>query len=409
MKKTQLKFYFWLSQKLLFNKKNMFGGSGPLSMLGLILGVAALVSSQAVMRGFGSTVKKAVIDVTSDIQILKRGRLIDSWSDFQKEVKSIDPSIENVMRFADMEAVIASQGKVSGVLVKGIEMAEARTVLNLTSRFQAGGLPQNNHEISIGIGLAKKLSLTLGDKVYIAVPLSTPFEATTLQRRAEEFIVVGILDMGKNDWNERLVISHLKDLQNLSMIGDRSTGAFVKIADSDQAIEVSAKISAALEPQFYVNNWYNLNRNLLEASNLEKLVIFFVVFLIVVMAAFNISSTLYVIIRARFKDIAILKTIGCSARAIKNIFILQGFIIGTLGTVSGFILGFLLSLGFMWLQSHFNVIPGAVYHIDRIDVQISLIDFLMIYVATLTACILASYYPAKRGSELLIVDGMKKD
>ncbi len=406
---SDLKFFLWLSAKLLFNKKFLFGGSGPLSLFGLILGVAALVPSQSVMRGFEHTLQKAVIDMTGDIQIQRRGALINSWDDFEKEVRELEPSIQKMMRFADMEAVVASQGKVSGVLVKGMDMQEAAETLSFQQRFLEGGLPKDKNEIAVGTGLAKKLSLSLGHKIYVAVPLSTPFESTSFKRRAEEFTVVGILDMGKNDWNERLVISHIKDLQNLALIGDRVSGGFIRIADSHQAVNISAKMAETLEPRYYINNWYNLNRNVLEAAGLEKIVIFFVVFLIVVMAAFNISSTLYIFIRSRYKDIAILKTLGFNSKAIKSIFVLQGFVIGTVGTMGGFIVGIFLSYGFMWLQATVDIIPGAVYHIDRIDIDLSIVDFIVIYVMTLAACMLASYYPAKKGSELLIVDGMKKD
>lgn len=405
----KIKFYFWLSVKLLFNKKTLFGGSGPLAMLGLILGVAALVASQSVMRGFETTMAKAVIDMSADIQVVKRGRLIDSWPAFQKEIKATDPSIQKVLRYAHTEAVVASKGKVSGVLVQGLDMQEVPGVLNFSSRFTAGTLPVEKNEIVIGIGLAKKLNINIRDKIYIAVPLSTPFESTSLQRSAEEFVVSGILDMGKNDWNERLVIAHLKDLQRLTQIGDRYNGAFVKIEDSNKAVEVATHMASSLEPKYYVNSWYNLNRNILEAASLEKIVIFFVVFLIVIMAAFNISSTLYVIIRSRYKDIAILKTLGFGAKAIRNIFVMQGVAVGTLGTLGGFIVGILLSYGFMWLQTQFSVLPGAVYKIDRIDIQISAIDFIFIYISTLAACTLAAYYPAQRGSQLLIIDGMKQD
>lgn len=406
---SRFKFYFWLSSHLLFNRKTLFGGSGPLALLGLILGVAALVASQSVMRGFESTLSQSVIDMSADIQVLKRGRLIESWTDFQQEVKSTDPSIQKILRYANTEAVVAFKGKVSGVLVQGLEMQEVPGVLNLGPRFKAGFLPREKNEIVIGVGLARKLNLNVQDKLYIAVPLSTPFESNSLQRSAEEFTVSGILDMGKNDWNERLVMAHLKDLQRLTQIGDRYNGAFVKIQDSSQAVVLSSQMASRLEPKYYVTNWYNLNRNLLEAASLEKIVIFFVVFLIVIMAAFNISSTLYVIIRSRYKDIAILKTLGFPSQAIRNIFVMQGFAVGTLGTLGGFIVGLFLSYGFMWLQTRFSVLPGAIYKVDRIDIQISVVDFVVIYLATLIACMAASYYPAKKGSQLLIIEGMKQD
>lgn len=406
---SQFKFYFWISIKLLFNKKSMFGGSGPLSMLGLVLGVAALVASQSVMGGFRSTLKKAVIDMTGDIQVIKRGRLIESWTEFQTDIKNGDPAVQRVLGFINTEAVMASRGKVSGVLVQGIDVVKSQEVLNYSQRFKSGAMPSQKNQVAIGAGLAQKLSLKINDKVYIAVPLSTPFESTSLQRSAEEFLVSGILDMGKNDWNERLVISNLVDLQRLTKVGDRYTGAFVKILDSDRADEVSNLLSTRLEPKYDVNNWHNLNRNLLEAAELEKVVIFFVVFLIVIIAAFNISSTLYVLIKARYKDIAILKTLGFNSSSIRNIFVMQGLVIGTIGTVFGCLFGFALCYGFMWLQTRAPVISGAIYKIDRIDTQISTADVLIIYFTTLCACVLASYFPARKASQLSIIECMKQE
>lgn len=407
MKKSQLKLYYWLSLKLLFNRTSLFGGSGGLALLGLILGVSTLVVSQSVMRGFESTLKSAVIDATSDLQVVRRGRMIESWSHFVDEVKKSDPSIQKMTRFSSSEAVLAYKGKVSGVLVQGVDLAEVDGVLNLKKRVLRGALPANPNEIAIGQGLAKKYALDLNQKAYIAVPISTPFESNKIQREAEEFLVTGVIDFGKNDWNERLVLSNLSAVQKLTKIGDRFTGAYVKIQDSSEVVEVSARVSQALEPKYYINNWFNINRNLIEAVHLEKVVIFVVVFLIVIMAAFNISSTLYVVVRARMPEISILKTVGFSTQKIKTIFIIQGFLIGTFSTIMGFLFGLILCYGFQWLQSRFGIISGSVYKLDRIDIQISFIDFIYIYVATLASCIAASYYPAKKASELSIVDGFR--
>lgn len=407
MKKSQFKLYYWLSLKLLFNRSSLFGGSGVLALLGLILGVSTLVVSQSVMRGFESTLKSAVIDATSDLQVVRRGRMVESWPHFVDEVKKSDPSIQKMTRFSSSEAVLAYKGKVSGVLVQGVDLDEVEGVLNLKKRIVRGELPTQMNEIAIGQGLASKYALDVGQKAYIAVPISTPFESNKIQREAEEFTVKGVVDFGKNDWNERLVLSNLKAVQKLTKIGDRFTGAYVKIEDSSDVVEVSSRVTQALEPKYYVNNWYNINRNLIEAVHLEKIVIFIVVFLIVIMAAFNISSALYVVVRARMPEISILKTVGFSSKNIRLIFIIQGFLIGTFSTVMGFLFGLILCYGFQWLQSRFGIISGAVYKLDRIDIQISFVDFIYIYLATLVACIAAAYYPAKRASQLSIVDGFR--
>lgn len=409
MNTIKFKLYAWLSFRFLFNKKVFFGGSGPLSVLGLILGVAALVTSQAVMRGFESTLKSAVIDTTGDLQIVRKGKLVDSWSDFQNEIISTDSRVTHLIKFASTEAVMASRGKVSGVMLQGLESKNLNQVLNLNPRLREGKILEKLGDITIGLGLVKKYNLKIGDRLYIAVPLSTPFENTKLQRQASEYIVGGIVDFGKNDWNERLVLLDISDLQKLTKIGDRFTGAYAKISNSDQVVDVTNQLNQNLDRKYYINNWFNINRNLIEAVHLEKIVIFFVVFLIVLMAAFNISSTLYVVVRSRMKDIAILKTLGFTAKNIQSVFIFQGVLIGTLGTLGGYFFGLLLSYGFVWLQRSFSIISGSVYKLDRIDVQFSFLDIILIYIATLGACLLASYYPAKRASRLTIIDGFRND
>ncbi|WP_409477632.1 FtsX-like permease family protein [Pseudobdellovibrio sp. HCB154] len=404
-----LKFKFWLSGRLLFNKQILFGGSAPLSFLGLVLGVAALVASMSVMRGFESSLKQAMIDVTSDIQIIKKGKLIESWDEFSAEIQKIDPSIQKIAKFAYTEAVIASKGKVSGVLIQGFDFEQVGEILNLNSRVREGSLNSAPGTVAIGQGLAKRYSLKLGDEVYLAVSLATPFEDDNFKRQAQAFKIAAILDFGKNDWNERLVLSQLPDFQGLTQIGDRYTGAFVKIADSEKAPELSHKIENELGSRYAVLNWYEVNKNLFKAVKYESVVIFFVVFLIVVVAAFNISSTLYVLIRQRYQDIAILKALGSTQRNIQIIFVMQGLFVACLGCLCGFFVGYLLSQGFMFLQSQYTLISGSVYKIDRIDIRLSWIDFFFIFIATTTACLLATYPPARKGSRLTVVEGLRED
>lgn len=403
------KLYFWLATRLLFNRKFFFGGSAPLSIFGLILGVAALIASQSVMRGFEVSLKNAMIDITADIQIVKRGKLIDDWASFSEKLKKNNPEILKMAKFAYAEAVLAREGRVSGVLVQGMDSEDLASTLNITQRLKSGRLPINTHEISIGVGLARKFNIQVGDKVYLAVPLSTPFEGQSFRRQSGEFVISGIADLGKNDWNDRLILANLKDLQNLIEIGDRYTGAFIKIKNSNDATKLSLKILDQFGPRYSVMNWFDVNRNLFEAVALEKIVIFFVVFLIVIVAAFNISSTLYVLIRQRYKDISVLKTMGLAAKSVRRLFVIQGFIVGTVGSLLGFALGLVLCAGFMFLQKHFSLISGSVYKIDRIDVNVSGLDFVIIYIATMTACLLAAYYPAQKGASLQIVEGLKEE
>ncbi len=396
-----------MAYKLLFSKSFLQRGSAPLAFLGLVLGVAALVAAMAVMSGFEETLKSALTDVTAHVQVVRRGKLIDDWAQFSKKLKSTEPSIESMMRFAYAEAVLANKGQVSGILFQGVDFSEMNAVLRLDNRVKQGKILLDEDHVVIGMGLAKRFQLSINDPMYVVVPLSTPFEKSGFRRQAKQFVVSGILDFGKNDWNERLVIGDLKALQELTQIGNRYTGAFVKLKNLDQAGMASANLSLQLGPAYAISDWYDVNRNLFEAVKIERIIIFFVVFIIVIVAAFNISSTLYVFIRQRYADIAILKTLGLSSTDVRNLFIGQGILVGLIGTIAGYILGLGLCFGFMILQNRYSLISGAVYKIDKIEVHLRAIDMMMIGVSTIALCFFATLAPAIKGSRLEVIEGLK--
>ncbi len=402
-----MKFKLWIAYRLLFSRQILFGGSAPLAFAGLVMGVAALVASMAVMSGYVETLKNAMTDVTGDIQVVRRGRLVDDWPAFSKKLKQIEPRIQAAARFGYAESVLARKGQVSGVLFQGVELKDLNKVLNLEKRVKSGALSLSTDTIAIGLGLAKKFNIQVGEKIYVVVPLATPFDSSGFRRQSKEFQVTGILDFGKNDWNERLILGDLKALQALTEIGDRYTGAFIKLDDRNYSTEASFKLLDKLGTGFSVMDWYEVNRNLFEAVTIERAVIFIVVLLIVIVAAFNISSTLYIFIRQKYSDIAILKALGMSRKKIRSIFLGQGLIVGGLGTAMGFLLGYLLCLGFMFLQNHYALISGSVYKIDKIQTQIRWIDLSFIGIATLAICLIATYSPAVKGSELEVVEGLK--
>jgi lipoprotein-releasing system permease protein len=261
--------------------------------------------------------------------------------------------------------------------------------------------------VALGLGLAKKYNLNIGDKFYLVVPLATPFEASGFKRQTKEFTLVAILDFGKNDWNERLIVGSLKSLQLLTDIGDRYTGAFIKLKNRDLAQNISLELEEKLGPSYNVMTWYDVNQNLFEAVVIERAVIFLVVLLIVIVAAFNISSTLYIFIRQKYADIAVLKTLGLSEKKIRMIFLSQGFIVGLMGAIIGIILGYDLCFGFMYLQEHYALISGSVYKVDKIYTEVRGVDLALIFISTQIICLIAAYFPAHKGSRLEIVEGLK--
>lgn len=402
-----MKFYFWLARKMLMSKQGLFNGGTSFSFVGLILGVAALVVSMAVMSGYVETLKTAMTDVTADIQVVKRGKVRQNWEEFSAEIKKDEPRVQAMMKFGYAEAVLAHKGQVSGVLLQGVDADQLSTVLQLHKRIRTGQVDINGNNINIGVGLAKKYNLEVGSKIFLVVPLATPFENSGFKRQSREMTVTGILDFGKNDWNERLVLGNLTALQQLTEIGDRYTGAFIKLDHHESAGDVALKLSERLDPSFSIMTWYDVNRNLFEAVVIERVVIFFVVSLIVIVAAFNISSALYVFIRRKYSDIAIFKTLGLSPRKIRMIFLSQGFIIATMGTVLGVLLGYFFCFGFMFLQERYALISGSVYKLDKIYTDIRIIDMLAICIVTQIICVIATYFPAYKGSQLEVIEGLK--
>jgi len=402
-----MKFYFWLARKMLMSKQGLFSGATSFSFVGLILGVAALVVSMAVMSGYVETLKTAMTDITADIQVVKRGKVRQNWEEFSAEIRKEEPRVKAMMKFGYAEAVLAHKGQVSGVLLQGVDAEELNNVLQLHKRVRTGQVDIAGNNINVGIGLAKKYSLEIGSKIFLVVPLATPFENSGFKRQSREMTVTGILDFGKNDWNERLVLGNLKALQQLTEIGERYTGAFIKLDHHDSAGDVALKLSDRLDPSFSIMTWYDVNRNMFEAVVIERVVIFLVVSLIVIVAAFNISSALYVFIRRKYSDIAIFKTLGLSPRKIRMIFLSQGLIIATMGTVFGVLLGYLFCLGFLYLQEHYALISGSVYKLDKIDTDIRIIDMLAICLVTQIICMIATYFPAYKGSQLEVIEGLK--
>jgi lipoprotein-releasing system permease protein len=410
--KNPLVFIAW---KLLFTRKFILEGSTPLSLLGLVLGVACLLVSMAVMSGFEATLKKTMTDVTGHIQVIDKNKAKPFWKDFENELKTIEPKIESATRFVYIESVLASQGQIVGILLQGIDSDRYKSIINLNQRLVEGvndisvvmdgkiKVPQ----AMIGKGIARRLNIKVGDKINIVVPISDSVDPSIFKPQAAEFRVSGVLDLGKYEWNERLIITDIASAQKVASIGDRYTGLIMKLSDDRDVRGSAFRIAQKLGPQYLIRDWRDVNENLFDAVEIERVVIFFVILIIVIVAAFNISSTLYVGVVQRNSDIAILKTLGVSKKQILKIFTLQGLFLGFMGVAVGLVLGFILCQGFMVLQNQFELIPGSVYKIDNIVIKIRTIDVFAITLATLVISFFATLAPALRSSRLSVVEGLR--
>lgn len=409
-----MKFHFWLATRMLLSKKSqLFSVSGVNALAGLTLGVSGLVVSMAVMSGFESTLQKSVADVTGQIQVLVKSSNPPSKEELTKRIQGIEPTFEAATRFSYLEAVTAHQGKLAGVILQGLDPEDYQKVLGLQGRLLEGGLNLSSTDaISpavIGVGLAKNLGLKVGDSFRVVLPLRNDIDPSQFRRKIGNFKVAGILDLGKYDYNQRMILTSLKVTQDLAEIGERYSGLLLKFDDIHRAREITGKLNRDLGSGYLIRDWKEVNENLFEAVQIERIVVFFVILVIVLAAAFNAASTLYVNVITRYSEIGLLKAMGLSRKSIVRVFSLQGMLIGAVGLVLGLILGGLLCAIFSWAESKLGILPGSIYKIDRIDLQLRWQDLLGISAATLVICFIATLAPALRGSNLSPVEGLKNE
>lgn len=403
----------WISWRLLLSRKTLFGGTAPLALLGLILGVAALVVSMAVMSGFESTLQQAMTDVSGHVQVVKRSRFPDDWKELEARIKKTEPSLQGATRFVYIEGIMAHNGQISGVLLEGLDTERMNSVLRFNSRVQSGSddlsQPSDVPLALIGSGLAKKMNLKIGDVFRVVVPVTETVDPSSLQRRVGQFKVQGIMELGKYEWNERFVVTGLTAAQQVADIGDRYSGLLLRFQSAQYAREAGNNLSRTLGSPYWVRDWRDSNENLFDAVSVERPAIFFVVSIIIFVAAFNISSTLFVNVVQRYKDISILKTVGLSRKDIIKIFTFQGLFMGAIGLLGGFILGFILCGLFNSVQGSLGLISGAVYRVNGISLSIRFADTVSICFATLLICFIATLAPARRGGQLTPMEGLRNE
>ncbi len=367
--------------------------------------------SMAVMSGFESTLKKSVADVTGHMRIRRMGPEKETWPAFFTRLQAQEPQIKDYVRYAYLEGVLAGQGKITGVLFQGVDTKKVSEVLNLKSRIVAGEFKLSEGDmpdVLLGKGLAQQFQLKVGDQFRIVFPMPSDLDPTQFKRKVVTFKLAGLLDLGAKGFDERMVVGSLQTAQRLADT-ERSSGIFIRLQELDKAREISTRLSRTLGANYQVSDWRDLNENLFEAIQIERIVVFFVILIIVIAAAFNVSSTLYINVLKRYPDIGVLKAMGFSKKRIVQLFSLQGLLMGLLGLVLGVTLGWIMCQAFSWAEVFFSFIPSSVYKLDRIDLNIRFVDIAIISVVTLLICFLATLTPALRGASLTVVEGIKND
>lgn len=409
---------FELAWAFVFSRRGKFQVGAYLSFLGLIVSVGVLTVAMAVMSGFERALKSAMVEVTGHIVVVKQTSQQDDLSIFEAQLRSMLPHLKVIAPFATTEGVLAGGGKIVGVFVQGLNFSTIQSVLRLEKRVLQGAITNclteeekddpSNIPGFIGTGLASRLSLKTNDFVNLVVPISNEMDPSKFSRQRARLKICSVLEMGKNDYNERLVFSDMRAVQKLSMVGEKYTGVIINSNTPEQALLDSVQLKKELGFKYYVRDWRQVNRNLFDAVILERIVIFIVISVLVLVSAFNIASSLFVVSIQRFPDIGLLLTLGYRKKQIQHIFQLMGFFISMLGSLLGLLLGLLFGEVFEFLQSQYHLLSGSVYRVDQFEVQFRAVDVIVILVVVNVICFLSVYFPSQKGAQLTPVEGLKK-
>ncbi|MEJ2700157.1 MAG: lipoprotein-releasing ABC transporter permease subunit, partial [Desulfuromonadales bacterium] len=382
-----------------------------ISIAGVTLGVAALIVVLAVMTGFHDGVRQQILGNIPHILIQKYGEDISDYRDVVKKVTASSSHVVSATPFVSKEAMLLSQRNVSAVDIKGIEEGNkifSQKFLTIDHKDVQSLLFDPKAPlpgIVIGIDTATSLGVSVGDRINVIPPMFTitPFGMIP---KMKPFRVVGIFLRRGGFLDTFFGYVALPQAQRLFDQGNRVTGVEVEVDSFDHANLVAAKLRKELPFPYTVRSWEDLFGSFLSALRLEKLGLFIVLGIIVLVAAFNIATTLIMVVMEKHKDIAILRAMGATSRSIMKIFILEGFIIGTLGTGIGTLLGVLLAKNadpiIKGLENllHVKIFDQAVYGMDHFPSVVNFSDVLSVIIVAMTISLLATIYPAWRASRM---------
>jgi len=367
-----------------------------ISILGIMLGVAALITVLAVMTGFSSYMQDRILGTTSHILVTGAGGLSDADSvlDVVKANKEVVAAAPYIMG----QSLLKTNGDVTGVVVRGIDPVREGDVTDLARNMVEGALTDLDDDgIIIGAEMSRQRSLRPGDPVTLVSPseISSPFGMIPIMKR---FTVEGIFDTGMYEYDTGLVLVTIPAARDFFDLDQNITGIAVKVRDVYRTGEIAQELQKSLGYSLWVRDWKEMNQNLFSALKLEKITMFVILVLIVVVAAFNIVGTLILVVMEKGREIAILKAMGATRKSIGRIFMLEGLVIGLGGTLLG--LGFGMFLCYLLAHYQFVELPASVYYVTTLPVRVQLLDVAAICLAAVAVSFTATVYPAYKASEL---------
>ena len=379
------------------------------SMIGIALGVAALIVVLSVMNGFQKELRTRILGVASHLEITGSNNQLADWQNIAADTNKREHVLASAPYITAQGMLSYGQG-VQGAIVRGILPAAEDKVADLGSHMKAGHLSDlrpGEFGIILGADLAFAIGAQMGDKVVLLAPQGQ-FTPTGLVPRIKQFTIVGIFQIGMYEYDAGLALIHMEDAAKLYRMGDKVSGVRLKLDDLFNAPAIATTINAQLNQSgsYYVTDWTQQHANFFRAVQMEKRVMFIILTLIVAVAAFNIVSTLVMAVTDKRADIAIMRTFGASPRSIMMIFIIQGALIGIIGTVVGAFFGILIALNidtiipFIEGLFHVQFLAKDVYYISDLPSDLIWSDVITIVIMSFVLSLFATLYPSWKASKI---------
>lgn len=392
-----------------------------ISTAGVALGVMALIVVLAVMTGFENDLKEKILGTNAHIVVIRNSAPMENYRTVMEKLKDLK-GVQAATPFIYNQVMLSSGKNVSGVVLRGIDIATDRQVTRLSKSVVEGSIDGLEPEMGrgatqlpglmVGKELARHLNLFVGDKINVISPMGniTPLG---MMPRMKPFRIAGIFNTGMFEYDSTLAYVSLDQAQRFFDLGDTVTGIQLKVDDVYHTGELAGIINSKMGTDYHARDWMQMNKNILFALKTEKIVMFIILTLIVLVAAFGIASTLFMVVMEKTKDIAILKSMGATGLSIMKIFVLEGLIIGIIGTLLGVVSGLLIALNLEPIIGAIQTITGQnffskdIYYLDRFPSQVIPSDVVLISVTAVLISFLATLYPAWQASRMLPAEALR--
>ncbi|MBE9528327.1 MAG: lipoprotein-releasing ABC transporter permease subunit [Proteobacteria bacterium] len=405
-----------------------------ISIIGIMVGVTALIVVLSVMNGFEETLKEKILGLNAHVVVVGFGSGLGDYDTLAETVRTVD-GVKGASPFTYSQAMLSGSGGSTGAVVRGVDPSTIADVTTLPERITEGtlsgievpfgsaanktdskrenaGAKKELPGIVIGTELSKSTGAMVGDRLNVISPMGTMTPAGPVPRMTA-FTVSGIFEFGMYEYDSSVAFISIENAQKFFRLGDTVTGIEVKIEDIYKAETVADDILVALKGNYWTRTWMEMNRNLFSALKLEKVAMFIILTLIILVAALNIISTLIMVVMEKNRDIAILKSLGATSGGIMRIFMIEGLVIGFTGTLLGAVAGVGIAMNLEGIVAivertfNFKVLPPSVYYIDKLPSEVEPLTVAIIVALSVTISFLATLYPSYQASKLNPVEGLR--